>query len=92
MTCCTGWWMWILPMVILWWLFSAAMFYLAWNRVITAVTSAKKMTYGQAFLFVFALGVLAAPHHMRDNWHGNCKRNFQIQENQEMLKLSPLQE
>lgn len=88
MTCCTGWWMWILPMIILWWLFAAAMMFVAWNRVITAVTTAKKMTYSQAFLFVFALGVLAAPHHMQ-NWRGNCRANYEMQEHQEMLKLSP---
>lgn len=78
--------MWVLPLVILWWLFASAMVYLTWNRVIAEVTTAKKMQYGHALWLVFAFGVLCAPHHAQNCWK-SCNTRFEMRENQEMLKL-----
>ena len=80
--------MWVLPMVILWWVFASAMVYLAWNRVITAVTAAKKMQFGHALLLVFAFGVLCAPHHLQNCWK-SCSARYEMEEHEDMLKLTP---
>lgn len=85
MSCCSGWWMWILPMVILWWLFASAIVFVTWNRVITAVTAAKKMQYSHALLLVFAFGVLCGPHHAQNCWKGGgCNSRFEMQEHQNL--------
>lgn len=83
----SDWYMWILPMVVLWWLFASAMVYVAWNRVVTAVTTAKRMQFGQAMLLIFVGGVLCAPYHGKHYWKGCCKDRVEIQE--DTLKLSP---
>lgn len=80
MTCCTGWWMWVIPLVILWWLFTSMVVYYAWNHVIVAVTSARAMQFKHAFILVFALTWLAAPHHAQGHWKKCCKDRMMQQD------------
>lgn len=92
MGCCSGFWMWVLPMGFLWWLFASALLYASWNHAIVAVTAAKKIQFKHALLLVFTLGVLCAPHHAQNGWGGNCHRmQLKLEEhdndNGDVLKL-----
>ena len=73
MGCCSGFWMFALPLAFLWWLFASAILFAAWNHAIVAATSAKPLSYKHALLLVFTMGVLCAPHHMQNYGRGSCK-------------------
>lgn len=72
MGCCSGFWMWVLPMGLLWWLFASALLFASWNHAVVAVTTAKKMSFKHALLLVFTMCVLLAPHHAQNCWKGGC--------------------
>lgn len=95
MNCCSEFWMWFASIGVLWWLFASMLLFYTWNQVITVVTTAKKMLFWQALLFVLTLGILFAPHHAKTCWKANCSSQFKMMEendnrNAPALELNPV--
>ena len=78
MSCCSGFWVWVLPLAVLWWLFASMLVFYTWNHVIVSVTSAKKMQFLHAMLLVFTMMALCAPHHAQNSWQGGCRDRMQM--------------
>ncbi len=76
MNSCGGWWMWVVPMSVLWWLFCSMLVWYTWNNVVSVVTTVGKLSFKHALLVVFTLACLCAPHRMAGCWKGPCKRDM----------------
>jgi hypothetical protein len=48
---------------VVWFVIASMLLHTTWNRVVVALTGAKQAQLWHAFLVVFTLAVLCAPHH-----------------------------